>query len=114
VLMLVGTSIRWVAILTGQKNFHHYVQTSRDPNHVLVKTSLYRYLRHPAYFGSYVFSIGTQLFWMTVVSMIVYIVMLFRFFNDRIRYEEKWLIRMFGDEYIECRSATPTWIPFIP
>jgi protein-S-isoprenylcysteine O-methyltransferase len=51
---------------------------------------------------------------MTIVSMIGYVVVLFRFFAKRIRHEEKWLIRMFGDEYVAYRRATPTWIPFIP
>jgi protein-S-isoprenylcysteine O-methyltransferase len=113
VLMLVGLSIRWTAILTANKNFHHFVQTSRSTGHVLIKHGIYHYIRHPSYFGFYVFAIGTQLFLMTIVSMLVYIIVLFRFFADRIRHEEKWLIRMFGDEYVDYRRNTPTLIPFI-
>jgi protein-S-isoprenylcysteine O-methyltransferase len=114
IMMIVGVAIRWGAILTANTNFHLFVQTSRTADHVLVKTGVYRYIRHPAYFGFYVFAIGTQLFLTNVASLIVYIIFLFNFFSKRIRYEEKWLIRMFGDEYVEYRKATPTWIPFIP
>jgi protein-S-isoprenylcysteine O-methyltransferase Ste14 len=36
-----------------------------------------------------------------------------RFFANRIPYEEKLLVDFFGGEYIQYRHATPTWLPFI-
>jgi protein-S-isoprenylcysteine O-methyltransferase len=113
-LMAAGIAIRWLAITTADKSFHHFVQKRRDQNHSLIKHGVYRYIRHPAYFGFFVFAIGTQLLLANVVSLAVYIVVLFRFFKDRIRHEEKWLMRMFDGEYAEYRAQTPTWIPFIP
>jgi protein-S-isoprenylcysteine O-methyltransferase len=114
VLMAFGLAVRWGAITTADKSFHHFVQTSRDANHSLITHGVYRYIRHPAYFGFYVFAIGTQLFLNNFLSLGVYVIVLFRFFSGRIRNEEKWLVRMFGADYVRYRDTTRTWIPFIP
>lgn len=37
-----------------------------------------------------------------------------RFFRERIRFEEQTLRRMFGPRYDAYARATPTWIPGIP
>jgi protein-S-isoprenylcysteine O-methyltransferase len=36
-----------------------------------------------------------------------------RFFANRIPYEEALLVEFFGGEYVRYRQATPTWLPYI-
>ena len=36
-----------------------------------------------------------------------------RFFANRIPYEEALLVQFFGGEYIRYQEATPTWLPYI-
>ena len=113
ILIIVGLYIRFAAIITGGKSFNHEVQNSKSDDHVLVTNGIYKYFRHPGYFGFFVFAIGTQLLLKNIISTIAFIFVLWNFFNDRIHYEEMYLIQMFGNAYIEYRRKTPTWIPFI-
>jgi protein-S-isoprenylcysteine O-methyltransferase len=46
------------------------------------------------------------------VAVVAFTVVLWKFFDDRIRYEEEKLLQFFP-AYREYRKRTPTWIPFI-
>lgn len=48
-----------------------------------------------------------------VACLMAYAYVLWRFFNGRIRGEEKLLTGFFGDEYIRYRERTRVGIPFI-
>lgn len=37
-----------------------------------------------------------------------------KFFSDRIQYEEATLVEFFGDQYRAYKAKTPTGIPMIP
>jgi protein-S-isoprenylcysteine O-methyltransferase len=78
-----------------------------------VTYGVYRYIRHPGYFGFFVFALGTQTMLQNPVTIVVFAVVLWRFFSERIRAEERGLISMFGREYELYRDRTPTWLPFI-
>jgi protein-S-isoprenylcysteine O-methyltransferase len=110
--VVVGLAIRFTAIFTAQKSFTHLVAETKEEEHVLVTDGIYRYFRHPGYFGFYLFAVGTQLALKNPISIVLYIVILWMFFNDRICDEEKYLVAMFKD-YRSYRDRTPTWIPFI-
>jgi len=85
VTVLVGQGIRSVAILSAGKSFTHIVQTSKRPEHVLVTGGIYKYLRHPSYFGFFWWGLGTQIVLGNTVSFIGYAVVLHRFFSSRIK-----------------------------
>lgn len=111
--IVVGLVIRIGALLTGGKAFHHKVQSSRHKSHKLVTWGLYRWFRHPGYFGFYVFALGTQMMLQNPLTFAAFAVVLWHFFNDRITEEEYYLLRMFPVTYERYRAETPTWIPFI-
>ena len=113
IMIIVGLYIRFDAIITAGKSFTHLVQYSKKKNHVLITHGIYRYIRHPGYFGFFVFAVGTQLLLKNFFSVILFIAVLWYFFYDRIKSEEEALVRFFGDDYIQYRKRTPTWIPFI-
>ncbi|KAJ5143204.1 uncharacterized protein N7515_001991 [Penicillium bovifimosum] len=113
VLLVVGQIIRTIAMAQAASNFNHHVQSRHQQGHVLVNTGLYRYLRHPSYFGFFWWGLGTQLILGNVVCFVGYSVVLWRFFSNRIQREEAYLISFFGDEYVQYRKVTSVGIPGI-
>ncbi|KAK4861341.1 hypothetical protein LT330_004257 [Penicillium expansum] len=113
VLLLIGQVVRTIAMAQAASNFNHHVQSQHQEGHVLVNTGLYRYLRHPSYFGFFWWGLGTQLVLGNMVCFVGYSLVLWRFFSSRIKREEAYLISFFGDEYVEYRKSTPVGIPGI-
>ncbi|KAJ5151116.1 uncharacterized protein N7482_010368 [Penicillium canariense] len=87
VLTLVGQVVRTMAMAQAGSNFNHHVQSERQEGHMLVKTGLYGYLRHPSYFGFFWWGLGTQLVLGNVVCFVGYALVLWRFFSTRIKRE---------------------------
>jgi len=112
-LVIAGQFTRSAAMFTCKSNFSHLIEEEKRPQHVLVKTGIYKYLRHPSYTGFFYWGIGTQLLLMNPISVIGYAIVLFRFFKERIEYEEKLLIDFFGNEYVEYRKTSKVYIPGI-
>ncbi|KAL4879058.1 Isoprenylcysteine carboxyl methyltransferase family-domain-containing protein [Aspergillus karnatakaensis] len=113
-LIILGQVVRSLAMAQAGSNFNHLVQVERKDGHMLVTTGIYAWLRHPSYFGFFWWGLGTQLVLGNVVCFVGYAVVLWRFFDQRIRREEKFLIAFFGDEYVEYRKRTQVGIPGIP
>jgi len=111
--VVIGQIVRSAAMKQAGTNFNHIVQHTKRDTHQLVTTGVYRYLRHPSYFGFFWWGIGTQLVLGNVACLMAYAYVLWRFFNGRIRGEEKLLTGFFGDEYIRYRERTRVGIPFI-
>jgi protein-S-isoprenylcysteine O-methyltransferase len=87
VLTALGQVVRTLAMATAAGNFNHHVQVEHKAGHVLVKSGLYRFLRHPSYFGFFWWGLGTQLVLGNVVCFVGYAVVLWRFFATRIKRE---------------------------
>ncbi len=113
VMVVGGQSIRSLAIAQASNNFNHFVSVSKLPDHKLVTHGLYSKLRHPAYFGFFWWSVGTQVLLQNPVCTVLYFAASWHFFKDRIRFEEEQLLRFFRSEYPEYRLRTSTGIPFI-
>jgi len=113
ILVAIGQITRSSAMITCGESFNHMIQHSKKKNHVLVKSGIYQYLRHPSYFGFYYWSIGTQLVLGNVLSTILFGVASWFFFHRRIPFEEQTLLKLFPEEYPEYRKSTIIGIPFI-
>lgn len=83
-LMLIGQTVRTLAMATAAGNFNHIVQTERDVHHRLVTSGIYSLLRHPSYFGFFWWGLGTQLVLQNVVCFVGFTVVLWSFFQSRI------------------------------
>lgn len=112
-LVIFGEFFRKLAMYTAGTNFNHYVQESRKDGHILVKTGVYSFVRHPSYFGWFYWSIGTQVLLGNPICMILYAISTWKFFNSRITYEEFHLLRFFDKEYSTYQQKVSTGIPFI-
>ncbi|KAL4864455.1 Isoprenylcysteine carboxyl methyltransferase family-domain-containing protein [Aspergillus spectabilis] len=113
-LITLGQIVRSLAMAQAGSNFNHLVQVERQQGHTLVTSGVYGLLRHPSYFGFFWWGLGTQLVLGNVVCLIGYAGVLWRFFDSRIRREERFLIAFFGDEYVEYRKRSWVGIPGIP
>lgn len=56
---------------------------------MLVKTGLYSLVRHPSYTGFFVWAVGTQILLANPVSTVVFVGVLWRFFQQRIQSESQ-------------------------
>ncbi|GJJ72477.1 protein-S-isoprenylcysteine O-methyltransferase [Entomortierella parvispora] len=113
VMVIVGQIARTLAMFSAKSNFSHHVEYYKEEHHVLVTGGIYSVLRHPSYFGFYYWALGSQLMMMNPVCLIGFAGALHHFFSDRIVYEEKLLVRFFGQDYRDYQARTRTGLPLI-
>lgn len=101
-------------MFSARHNFSHHIVDAKEHDHVLVTHGIYSIMRHPSYFGFYWWAVGVQLLLLNPICLGLSIFWLYRFFSDRIRYEEYTLLRFFGDEWNAYKAKTPTYLPLIP
>lgn len=83
ILVIVGQTVRSIAMKQAGTNFNHIVATEHKKAHVLVTRGLYGYLRHPSYFGFFWWAVGTQLLVGNKFCFFGYAVALWNFFYTR-------------------------------
>lgn len=113
VLMILGQGVRTTAMAQAGANFNHQLQHQRKKGHVLVTNGIYKFLRHPSYFGFFWWGLGSQVVLGNVVCLVGYAVVLWRFFSLRIKREENSLIGFFAMDYVRYKERTRVGIPFI-
>ncbi|QEU58834.1 Ste14 [Kluyveromyces lactis] len=113
VLLLLGQYVRSSAMITAGQSFSHVVKVTKNSDHTLVTSGIYSKSRHPSYFGFFWWSVGSQLMLLNPVSLVIFIVVLWKFFNSRIAFEERYLVQFFGNQYITYRETVGVGIPFI-
>lgn len=117
-------------MLHAGSNFNHLVQKEKKAGHVLVTGGVYRYLRHPSYFGFFWWGLGTQVVLGNAVCLVGYAVVLWRFFRRRIESTSVFLspksfavaasgVGRWGDDWLIwvqkrrlCSSASSAWITY--
>ena len=110
-LIILGLIIRWIAIHTLRKYFTVDVAIFKD--HKVIKSGIYKSIRHPAYAGGLVsfFGLGWALGnWVSFI--IIFFPILFAFIR-RINIEERALVSSVGEEYAEYMRMTKRLIPKI-
>lgn len=110
-LAISGELIRKSAMFTAGRSFSHTIVSRREPDHKLVTHGIYSVFRHPAYAGWFYWVIGTQILLRNALSMVVFIVLTYRFFQRRIIYEEGLLIKFFGHQYLAYKKRVGLWMP---
>src|SRR5437879_5272344 len=108
-LLVGGIGIRWSAVQTLGKFFTGTVLIRND--HRLVRSGLYKHLRHPAYTGALIAHLGLGLSfsnWFSIVLSSAPFVVAALY---RIHVEERALGEAFGDEYLNYSRSTKRLIP---
>lgn len=112
-ICVVGEILRKLAMFHAGNNFNHTVQHRKDKKHVLVTSGVYGWFRHPSYVGWFLWSVGTQIILINPICLIIYTIVTWLFFKERIYVEEYNLIQFFGDEYRQYQSKVGLGIPGI-
>jgi protein-S-isoprenylcysteine O-methyltransferase Ste14 len=110
-LIVMGIIIRFMAIRTLGKFFT--VNLALHGNHRLIKTGLYKYIRHPSYTGSLISFAGFSLSLNNWLSLTIILIPIVISFINRINIEEKLLLGQFGSKYEEYKKNTKRLIPGI-
>lgn len=112
--VLCGEVLRKLAWCTAKFSFSHEIRTKPEQTHKLITHGVYKYARHPAYLGWFIWALSTQVLLANPVSLTVFTYATWTFFKRRIPFEEAYLVRFFGLSYLNYREITPTRIPGIP
>jgi protein-S-isoprenylcysteine O-methyltransferase Ste14 len=110
VLLLVGSGLYGMARRSLGKFYSEAVRIM--PEHKLVMSGPYRFVRHPLYLGEILFYLSIPMVLGSLygfIAMLVLIPMLLY----RIRIEEKILVSKFGQEYLEYAHRAKKLIPYI-
>jgi protein-S-isoprenylcysteine O-methyltransferase Ste14 len=110
-LIVVGVVIRCAAVLTLRENFT--VDVAIVENHTLVKTGIFRLIRHPSYLGALLCLLGLGISYVNWLSIIILIIPNCFTIFIRMNEEEKVLVERFGDEYRKYMTDTKRLIPFV-
>ncbi|KAI0068794.1 ICMT-domain-containing protein, partial [Artomyces pyxidatus] len=113
-LTLAGQVLRSTAMIQASTNFSHALAFRKRDSHELVTGGVYGWFRHPSYAGFFYWALGTQLTLQNPFTFVVFVALLWRFFSQRVKTEERVLVNFFGNAYVEYRSRVGTMIPFIP
>lgn len=114
IIALVGQTVRSASMFYAGQSFTHIVAKTRENHHQLVTNGPYSYVRHPAYSGFYIWVFGCQLLLGNVISLLILLFIMNRFFIERIADEEAHLIHFFGKSYLIYRKGKPSGVPFVP
>jgi protein-S-isoprenylcysteine O-methyltransferase Ste14 len=109
VISFVGFLIILMAILQLNKNLTPF--PTPKTSGILIKTGLYKYMRHPIYTGIFLATLGLGLFNNNLqqISIAVILLILFYFKSS---YEEKMLIDKY-EEYKKYKENTNRFFPFL-
>lgn len=110
---ILGESIRKLAMFTAGRNFSHTISQTKSSQHKLVTHGIYSHCRHPSYAGWFYWAVGSQIMLLNPICVIVFTVISYKFFKERIVYEEKILVDFFGDAYKRYRERVSLWMPIV-
>ena len=104
--------IALILIVNGWYHIYKNYWSKEKGSGKLVKTGIYRYIRHPQYTGLMLLSLGMLIEWATLPLLILFPVMVFMYARLAKR-EEKDMLSEFGDDYREYMKQSKRFIPFV-
>ena len=84
-----------------------------EDKHQLITNGIYRYIRHPMYFGFLLLFFGYSLSFGSIIITNTVTFCLFLIFRNRMDIEESLLFSEFGKEYQEYVERTKKLIPYV-
>ena len=109
-LFVVGMTIALVAVFTLRRFYSSALVIIED--HRLITHGIYRFTRHPIYFGVLIAIMGAPVYAPSLYGFLV-LSLLIPIFLNRIRMEEELLTQEFGDAHRTYKETTRKLVPFI-
>jgi len=110
-LIFFGLTIHIVSMFTLRKQWSPNIQFNE--NHALIKNGIYKYIRHPIYLSILIELLGFCVALSNWLSFLIILLPNLLCFSYRIYAEEKALVSIFGDSYLNYIKTTKRLIPKI-
>jgi protein-S-isoprenylcysteine O-methyltransferase Ste14 len=110
-VMLIGLGLRvWAAVTLGGY-YTRTLTTTRD--HRVVTTGPYAWVRHPAYLGVILLWSGFGVLSSSLAIALTFPVVFVAVYLYRISVEERMLVEVLGDAYVQYQHRTRKLVPFV-
>ena len=109
--MLLGVALRWYAIRILGSYFTRDVAVSADQK--VVQGGPYRYIRHPAYSGTFLTMLGVGLALTNWAGLVALLLCVLAGHLYRVSIEEEALLQAIGQPYVEYMQRTKRFIPWV-
>jgi protein-S-isoprenylcysteine O-methyltransferase Ste14 len=76
----------------------------------MIDSGVYARVRHPMYMGTFLIYVGLALLTFSFLAFGA-LIGIFLVYNYLATYEEKDLVRVFGESYLDYCKRVPKWIP---
>ncbi|MEN6348443.1 MAG: isoprenylcysteine carboxylmethyltransferase family protein [Syntrophomonas sp.] len=109
ILFLLYTIIRYQALVSLGKYYNPRVALYEE--HTLITSGVYQYLRHPFYLTALLISLAVSLLFNSWGALLLFLFTVIPAILYRIRVEEEFLLKHFGNRYKEYMEKTKALIP---
>jgi len=120
-ITFLGLSIAAIGLIIVMESFTHYdtkeflgiKQMKGNPEEQgFLRQGILVYIRHPLYSGSILLLIGYLIFAPSIINLITAVCMILYFIIGSY-FEERKLIKTFGEDYLKYKDEVPPFIPHI-
>ncbi|UCE12922.1 MAG: isoprenylcysteine carboxylmethyltransferase family protein [Candidatus Heimdallarchaeota archaeon] len=89
---------------------HDVIFDHQEESSCLITDGVFSHVRHPMYLSILLLKLGFLLLTMSLISIIPWVICIILY--DKIAsFEERELIKILGEEYVEYMKEVPRWIP---
>jgi protein-S-isoprenylcysteine O-methyltransferase Ste14 len=110
-LIGIGYSLFFSAHKSLGKNWSSLMDKKVSNHKTLIKTGIYRYVRHPMYLASLITVLGFGILTANWIIFSISFLFLLIFYIYKVPKEEKFLINSFGKKYIKYKKETWGFFP---
>lgn len=112
IILLIAFKSFNLAEFFGIEQMNENVKQQKNNQPQLIKTGLYKYVRHPLYFGIIVMLSGGIIL-LPMYSTLVFITATLLYLPVGVGLEEEKLITEFGEQYLQYKKEVKMLIPFL-
>jgi protein-S-isoprenylcysteine O-methyltransferase Ste14 len=106
IMNIIGIAL----VIAGWKVIHEKYWRHEEGKGEIVTTGIYKYIRHPQYTGFLLITLGMIFEWATIPLLVMWPILVVMYYKLA-RKEEGYMIKEFGNKYIEYRKKTSMFIP---
>lgn len=111
-LNIILSAIGILIIGSGWYKIYHQYWSKESGKGKVVKSGIYKFIRHPQYTGFLLLTTGMLFDWATLPMVIMWPIIACLYYRLA-KKEEEDMIREFGEEYVMYMKKTKRFIPFI-